>query len=201
MVDTKTITELRTKTGAGIVDCKKALEESGGDVARAAELLRKQGMAKAGKRAERSTRQGLVHSYIHAGGQVGVLVEVQCETDFVARTDQFKEFAHDVALQIAATNPLYMVPEQIPPEVIEKEKEIAAEEFAGSGKSQDVIDKIVCGKLEKWYAEVCLMNQPFIKDEDKTMDELLKEIMAKTGEKVQITRFVRFGLGEGCPCC
>ncbi len=195
--DTKTISELRAMTGAGIVECKKALEETGGDMAKAAELLRKKGIAKAGSKGERATKEGLVDSYIHGNGKVGVLVEVLCETDFVARTDQFKEFVHEVAMQIAATNPLYVSPEQIPAEVVEKEKEIAMAEFAGSNKPREVIEKISAGKIEKYYSEVCLLEQAYIKDEDKTVGELLKETIAKTGENVQIRRFCRFALTEG----
>ncbi len=183
-------------TGAGIVDCKKALDEANGDLVKAAEILRKKGIAKAGSKGERATNEGIVDSYIHGNGRVGVLVEVLCETDFVARTDQFKEFVHDVAMQVAATNPLYVSPEQIPAEVIEKERELAIAEFAGSSKPKEVVEKIAMGKLEKYYSDVCLLNQPYIKDEDRTVGELLKEMIAKTGENVQIKRFSRFALSE-----
>lgn len=196
MSDMKTISELRAMTGAGIVDCQKALAESGGDVTKAAELLRKKGIAKAGSKGERATREGLVDSYIHGNGRVGVLVEVQCETDFVARTEQFKQFVHEVALQVSATNPLYVSRDQIPAEVTEKEREIAMHEFDGSSKPKEVIEKIASGKLEKYYSEVCLLDQAFIKDEDKTVGELLKETIAKTGENIQIKRFARFALAE-----
>lgn len=196
MPDMNTISELRALTGAGIVDCKKALDETGGDIAKAAELLRKKGIAKAGSKGERATKEGLVDSYIHGNGRVGVLVEIQCETDFVARTEQFKAFVHEVALQVSATNPLYVNPEQIPSEVLEKEKELAMHEFDGSSKPKEIVEKIAAGKLEKYYAEVCLMNQPYIKDEDKTVGELLKEMIAKTGENIVIKRFSRFSLGE-----
>jgi len=191
-----TISELRAMTGAGIVDCKKALDEAGGDVQKAAEILRKKGIAKAGSKGERATKEGLIESYIHGNGRVGVLVEVQCETDFVARTEQFKDFVHDVALQISATNPLYVSREQIPAENIEKEKEIVMHEFDGSSKPKEVIEKIASGKLEKYYSEVCLLDQAFIKDEDKTVGELLKETIAKTGENIQLKRFARFALAE-----
>jgi len=200
MVDTKTVSDLRALTGAGVVDCKNALTECGGDVGKAAEFLRKKGVAKAGSRGERVTKEGLIHAYIHPNGKMGVLVEVQCETDFVARTDQFKSFVHDVAMQVAATNPLYLSPDLIPAEVLEKEKEIAMSEFAGSNKPKEVIDKIACGKLEKFFSEVCLLNQLFIKDEDKTIGELLKEKIAATGENIRIIRFVRFALSEGPTC-
>lgn len=182
-------------TGAGIVDCQKALAENDNDIAKAAEWLRKKGIAKAGSKGERATNEGLVESYIHGTGRIGVLVEVLCETDFVARTEQFKEFVHEVALQISATNPLYVSREQIPAEVVEKERELAMAEFAGSSKPQEVISKIAEGKLEKYFSEVCLVDQPYIKDEDKTVGEYLKEVIAKTGENVQIKRFARFALG------
>jgi len=193
-VDTKTISELRARTDAGMVDCKNALAEAGGDLDRAAEILRTKGMAKADKKAERKTKEGLVHAYIHGNGRIGALVEVLCETDFVARTDQFQEFVHDVAMQVAAANPLYLTSEEIPAEVLEKEKKLAMEEFAGSGKPQQVIEKIAEGKLAKFYEETCLLNQRFIKDEDKTMGDLLKETIAKIGENIQVKRFVRFAL-------
>ncbi len=196
MADTNIISELRAMTGAGIVDCKKALDEAGGDVTKAAELLRKKGIAKAGSKGERATKEGLVDAYIHGNGKVGVLVEVQCETDFVARTEQFKDFVHEVALQISATNPLYVSPDQIPAEVLEKEKELAMAEFAGSSKPREIVEKIASGKIEKYYSEVCLLNQSYIKDEDKTVGELLKETIAKTGENIQIKRFARFALAE-----
>ena len=196
MPDINTVSELRAMTGAGIVDCKKALDEAGGDLAKAAEILRKKGIAKAGSKGERATKEGLVDSYIHGNGKVGVLVEVQCETDFVARTEQFKEFVHEVALQVSATNPLYVSPDQIPQEVVEKEKELAMHEFDGSSKPKEVIEKIASGKIEKYYSEVCLLNQAYIKDEDKTVGELLKEMIAKTGENIIVKRFSRFSLGE-----
>lgn len=196
MIDTVTIMELRSQTGAGVVDCKKALEETGGDVPAALDILRRKGIVKAGKKAERTTGEGLVHAYIHGGGKVGVLVEVLCETDFVARNESFQAFVHDLALQVAAVNPLYVSREEIAPEVIEKEKEMVGEEFAGSSKSQNVIDKIVEGKLEKYYEGVCLLDQRFVKDEDRTIQEILTETIAKTGENIQIKRFVRFTLGE-----
>lgn len=196
MIEAKTVAELRAKTGAGMVDCKKALEETGGDLEKAAELLRKKGIAKAGSKGERATKEGLVDSYIHQNGRVGVLVEVQCETDFVARTEQFRAFVHDVALQIAAANPLYLAASDVPAEVVEKEKDLAMAEFAGSGKPHEVIEKIAAGKLDKYFSEVCLLRQPFLKDEDKTVEELLKETIAKTGENIRITRFTRFAMTE-----
>ncbi|MEA3248991.1 MAG: translation elongation factor Ts [Patescibacteria group bacterium] len=196
-VDTKTISELRARTGAGMVDCKNALDEAGGDTDRAAEILRTKGMAKADKKGERSTKEGLIHAYIHGNGKIGALVEVLCETDFVARNEQFQAFVHDVAMHVVATNPLYMTPEEIPSEVLEKEKELAMEEFAGSGKPQEMIEKIAEGKLSKYYEEVCLLNQKFIKDEDMTIGDLVKQTIAKTGENIQLKRFVRFALSGG----
>ena len=201
MIDSQTIQALRAQTGAGIVDCKNALTETNGDVAKAAEILRKKGIAKAGSKGERATKEGLVHAYIHGGGKVGVLVEVQCETDFVARTEGFQAFVGDVALQIAAMNPLYVSRDQVPAEVIEKEKEIVMAEFAGSPKPKEVIEKIAIGKLDKYFSEVCLLDQAFIKDEDITVGDLLKQSIAKTGENTKIVRFARFAMGEGSSAC
>jgi elongation factor Ts len=196
MSDTTIVSELRQVTGAGIVDCKKALDEAGGDLAKAVEILRKKGIAKAGSKGERVTKEGVVASYIHGAGRVGVLVEVLCETDFVARTEQFQEFVHEIALQISATNPLFVSRDQVPAEMLEKEKELAMAEFVGSSKPKEVIEKIASGKLEKYFSEICLLDQAFIKDEDKTVGELVKELIAKTGENVQVRRFSRFSLGE-----
>jgi elongation factor Ts len=179
------------------VDVKKALEEAKGDTDAAVELLRKKGAIKAAKKsAERTTREGIVECYTHAGGKVGVLVELLCETDFVARNEQFKALAHDLALHIAATDPMYLSPESVPPEVVEKEKSIASEEFAGSGKPQSVIDKILEGKIGKWYGETCLMSQAFVKDEDVTIKDLINNISAKVGEKIEVKRFCRFAIGN-----
>ena len=197
MVDAKAVAELRAKTGAGIVESKKALDETKGDLEAAAELLRKKGIAKAGSKSERRTAEGLVYAYVHSNGKVGAMVEVLCETDFVARTDAFKELCHSLGLQIAAMNPLYVSSDQIPDEVIEKEKEIYAAEFAGSGKPAEMIAKIAEGKLGKYYADVCLLNQAYIKDEDKTVEEIVKEAIAKTGENIQVKRFARFAMDSG----
>jgi elongation factor Ts len=196
-VDTKTVAELRARTGAGMVDCKVALDEAGGDIDKAVDILRKKGVSKADKKGERKVKEGLIHAYVHSNGKVGALVEVLCESDFVAINEQFQSFVHDVAMQVVATNPLYLTPADVPDEVIEKERELASEEFAGSGKPQDIIDKIVSGKMSKFYEEVCLMNQRFIKDEDITMEALLKSTIAKIGENIQIKRFVRFALSAG----
>ncbi|OGL73975.1 elongation factor Ts [Candidatus Uhrbacteria bacterium RIFCSPHIGHO2_12_FULL_57_11] len=194
-MDTNLIMQLREMTGAGILDAKKALEETGGDIGKAADELRKKGIAKAASKSERATNEGRVHSYIHGNGRVGTLVEVLCETDFVARTEQFQQFVHDIAMQVAASNPLYVSPNQVPAEVIEKEREIAIAEI-GAGKSAEIMDKIIAGKIEKYYSEVCLLRQPFIKDEDQTIEEYLKATIAKLGENIQIRRFCRFSLGE-----
>jgi len=194
MIDAKSVSELRAMTGAGIVEVKKALEEANGDMNAAAELLRKKGIIKAGSKSDRQTSEGLVYAYVHGNGKMGAMVEVLCETDFVARTDGFKELCHALALQIAAMNPLYVSSDAIPPEVLEKEKEIYGEEFAGSNKPPEMVAKIVEGKLGKWYSEVCLMNQAYIKDEDKSVEEVVKETIAKCGENIQVKRFTRFAM-------
>lgn len=195
-LDLSIITKIREATGAGIVDVKKALEEAGGKTEAAIEILRKKGAIKAAKKAaERVTREGIIECYTHAGGKVGVMVELLSETDFVARNEEFKQLAHDLALHIAAADPIYLSAEAIPPEVIEKEKEIAAEEFSGSGKPAEVIVKIVEGKLAKWYSETCLLSQAFVKDEDVTIKDLINSVSAKVGEKIEVKRFCRFAIG------
>lgn len=188
------IKQLREQTGAGIMDVKEALEEAGGEHDTAIEILRKKGLAKQAKKADRAANEGLVESYIHAGGRIGVLVEINCETDFVARTDDFKNLAKEIALHIAASNPLYVSPEDVPAEVIEKEKEIYKEQ-AGD-KPADVLEKMLEGKIAKYYEEVCLLSQPFVKDSEKTIAELLGEATGKMGENIQIRRFARFMLGN-----
>jgi elongation factor Ts len=193
-MDPKLIMTLRNATGAGVLDAKKALEECGGDVAKAADALRKKGQAKAASRSERTTREGLVGHYIHATGKVGALIEVACETDFVARSDEFKSLVHDLAMHVTASNPLYLSESDIPPEVLAKEKEIATAEFVGSGKPQAVIEKIAEGKLAKYYADTCLLKQAFIKDEDLTVADRIQQAIAKTGENIQVRRFCRFAL-------
>jgi elongation factor Ts len=194
-IDLSIVSKVREMTGAGVVDVKKALEEAGGDETKAIEILRKKGIAKAAKKAaERTTKEGLVECYSHAGGKVGVIVEVLCETDFVAKNEEFKALAHELALQIAATDPLYVSAEAIPPEVVEKEKMIAKEEFAGSGKPAEVIEKIIEGRVKKWQSEVCLLSQAHIKDEDKTVADLVTAISAKMGEKVEVRRFCRYAV-------
>ena len=191
------VKELREKTGAGIMDCKQALAESDGDVDKAVEFLRKKGLATAQKRAGRDTHEGVVQSYIHMGGKIGVLVEVNCETDFVAKTDSFLEFAKNIAMQIAATNPVGILPEDVPAEIVEKEKEIYKAQALETGKPEKVVEKIAEGKLQKFFKENCLMNQQFIKDTGLTVQDVLNDTVAKTGEKITIKRFARYHIGEG----
>jgi elongation factor Ts len=195
-IDLSTISKIREMTGAGIVDVKKALEETNGNIDAAVDILRKKGAIKAAKKAaERVTREGIVECYTHAGGKVGVIVELLSETDFVARNEEFRALAHDLALHIAATDPIYLSPESVPPEVVEKEKDLASEEFSGSGKPQSVIDKIVEGKIGKWYSETCFLSQPFVKDEDVLIKDLIASVSAKVGEKIEVKRFCRFAIG------
>ncbi|HBY06096.1 MAG: Elongation factor Ts [candidate division TM6 bacterium GW2011_GWE2_42_60] len=189
------IQTLRERTGVGMMDCKKALVETGGDIDRAVELLRKKGAAVAEKRAGNATKQGLVVSYIHAGSQIGVLVEISCETDFVARTPDLEKFARDVAMQIAAVNPRCVNPSELDAAFVEREKDILSEQLKASGKPAAMLEKILAGKLEKLYTEVCLMQQTFIKNDKLTIDDLLKDLIAKMGEKITVRRFVRFEVG------
>lgn len=194
-IDAKTVVELRKMTGAGMMDAKRALEATGGDLQKAADELRKKGMAKAAKRAERTTGEGRIHSYIHSNGKIGVLVEVLCETDFVARNEGFQTFCNDVAMHIAATDPLYLTREDVPEEVVTKEKEMVAAELKEQGKPEEMIEKISEGKMNKYYEEVCLMEQKFIKDEDSTIEQLLTDQISTIGENMQIGRFCRFQIG------
>ena len=187
---------LREKTGAGMMDCKKALAESGGNLDKAVDYLRKKGAATAEKRADRAANQGLIEAYIHAGGRIGAMVEVNCETDFVAKTDDFKVLARDIAMQIAAMNPLYTIREDVPKEIQDQELEIYRMQARNEKKPEQVIEKIAAGKLEKFYQETCLLEQTFIKDSGKTIKDLILDITAKTGEKITIRRFRRFHLGE-----
>jgi elongation factor Ts len=191
------VNELRKKTGAGMMDCKKALTETSGDLEKASEVLRKKGLAAAAKKSGRIAAEGIVQSYIHAGGQIGVLVEVNCETDFVAKTDHFLNFVRDICLHIAAQKPLYVKTEEVPESVIAKEREIALDVAKQSGKPAAVLDKIVDGKVQKYFEDVCLLNQGFVKEPDKKISTLLQELVAKIGENVQIRRFVRWEMGEG----
>jgi len=190
------VKQLRDKTGAGMMDCKAALGESGGDMDKAIEILRKKGLASAAKRAGRATNNGLIGHYIHMGGKVGVLVEVNCETDFVARTDDFQTLAKEIAMHIAAADPKFVRREDIPANVLEKEREIYRAQFAGSGKPANVIEKIVDGKLESYYAQVCLMDQPSVRDPNVTIQQMVSAATAKTGENVTVSRFCRFKLGD-----
>ena len=191
MITAEMVKELRTLTGAGMMDCKKALVETGGDKEKAINLLREKGLASAAKRAGRIAAQGVVDSYIHMGGKVGVLVEVNCETDFVARNEEFKDFVRDICLQVAATNPLYLSRENVPAAVIEEEKEILRKQALREGKPEKIVEKIIGGRIEKYFQENCLLEQPFIKDDKKTIQELLTEKMAKIGENIIIRRFMR----------
>jgi elongation factor Ts len=190
------VNELRQRTGAGMMECKKALVEAKGDVGEAEVILRKRGIAGASKKAGRVTRQGLIGSYIHAGGQLGVMVEVNCESDFVARTDDFKELVHDVAMHIAAADPRFLRREEVPADLIEKEKEIARDRARNEGKPDKVLDRIVEGRIAKFYEEVCLLDQPFVKEATVTIDQLVKQKVAKLGENIGIARFVRFKVGD-----
>lgn len=190
------VKELREKTGAGMGDCRAALIETKGDMEKAMDWLREKGVAAAGKRSGRAAKEGRVHAYIHGNGKLGVLLEVNCETDFVARTEDFEELVKEVGMQVAAMNPLYVKRDEVPAEVIEKEKEIYRAQMKDSGKPANVVEKIVEGKLEKFFTEVCLLEQAYIKDDKKTIEVFLKEKISKLGENLVIKRFVRFVLGE-----
>lgn len=196
-VSAASVKELREKTGAGIMDCKKALAESGGDVEQAVDVLRRKGLASAAKKMGRVVAEGLVGAYIHAGGKIGVLLELNCETDFVARTPEFQALLKDLAMQIAAANPRYIRPEEVSPRELEKEKAIYRQQAIDSGKPERVVDKIVEGKMERFYSEVCLLEQAFIKDPDRKVADLLRDGIARLGENIQVRRFVRYHLGEG----
>jgi len=195
-ITTAMVKELREATAAGILDCRKALEASGGDFDKAVDYLREKGLIKAAKRMDREAKDGKVTAYIHAGGRIGVLVEVNCETDFVARTTEFQTFVSDIAMQIAAMAPKYIRREDIPAAVIAREREILRTQALEEGKPENVIDRVVDGRLEKYYKEACLLEQDFIRDEERTIEELLKEQINKLGENTIIRRFVRFELGE-----
>jgi elongation factor Ts len=191
------IKDLRERTGAGMSDCKKALTEVNGDMEKAIDYLRAKGLAKAAKKAGREATEGLIVSYIHGGGRIGVLVEVNCETDFVARNEDFVNFTKDVAMQIAAMAPQFVRKEEVSADVIAREKAVLLEKAKESGKPEPVIQKMVEGQLAKWMKEICLLDQPFVKNPDKTIDQLQQELIAKIGENIKIRRFVRFELGEG----
>ena len=191
------VKELRERTGAGMMDCKKALSATDGDLEKAIDFLREKGLAAAAKKAGRVSAEGLVEAYIHGGGRIGVLVEVNCETDFVAKTDAFKELVKDIAMHIAATNPSYLKREEVPTAELEHEQAVLAEQARNEGKPEKIIEKMVAGRIEKYYKEVCLMEQPFVKDPDKTISDLITESIAKIGENISIRRFTRYQLGEG----
>lgn len=195
-ISAKQVKELREMTGAGMMDCKKALLESDGDTEKAVAVLRKQGLSKAAKKADRSANEGIIYSYIHPGSKLGVLVEINCETDFVARTEDFQTFAKDIAMQVAAASPLVVERGQLDPALVEKEKEIYKTQALEEGKPEKVVEKIVDGRLEKYYQEVVLLDQPFIKDQDLFVKDLLTNAIGKMGENIKIKRFARFRLGE-----
>ena len=195
-ISIQSVKELREKTGVGIMDCKNALKEAGGDNDKAIDILRKKGIAKAQKREGRITSEGQIQSYVHMGGKIGVLVEANCETDFSAKTEDFTNFTKNLAMHIAATNPIAISPEDLPSEIVEREKEIYRDQALQSGKPEKVVEKIVEGKLKKFFSEVCLLNQAYVKDPDTTIQNLQNELKAKTGENIIIKRFIRFKLGE-----
>ena len=195
-IDAKTVKELRDKTGAGMMDCKRALVKTDGDLVKAVEALRKAGVTKAEKKGIRSAQDGLVYSYIHHGGRLGVLVEVNCETDFVAKTDGFKELVHNLAIQIAATNPVSVSREQVPEELVKSEQDIYTEQAKNSKKPDKMIEKIVTGKMDKYFQEICLLEQPFIKDPDKIVKDLITESIATLGENISVGRYIRYAVGE-----
>jgi elongation factor Ts len=194
-VDKKLIQKLRDITGLGLMDCRKALEEAKGDIEGAVELLRRKGASVAAKRADKETAEGLIVAYIHPGSQIGVLVEINTETDFVARTEDVRQFAHDLCLHITAMKPLYLVPEDVDSAFVDREKTIFKEQIASSGKPEKIVNQIVEGKINKFYDEICLLNQPFIKDDEMTVSDVLNQIIGKTGEKIKIKRFSRFEIG------
>lgn len=195
-IDAKLIQELRNRTGLGMMDCKKALEATDGDIDKAVDELRKKGAAVAAKRSGKETQEGLVYAYIHPGDQVGVMLEINCETDFVARNEEVKQFAKDVAMHIAAMKPRYLAPENVDAEFLEHEKEILRAQLAGSGKPERMIDQIMEGKLKKLYSEVCLLDQPFVKNDQQTVRGVLQDLIAKTGENIKIKRFARYEIGD-----
>jgi elongation factor Ts len=195
-VSLELIQQLRERTGVGMLDCKKALEETNGDIEKAIELLRKKGAAVAAKRGGNVTAEGLVHAYIHPGARVGVMIEINCETDFVARTDDLKKAANDICMHIAAMKPLYLVPEEVDAKFLEHEKSIFKQQLLDSGKPEKIVSQIVEGKIQKLYSEICLLKQPFVKNDQLTIDDLLKELMGKIGENIKIKRFARFEIGS-----
>jgi elongation factor Ts len=197
MITASMVKDLRTKTGAGMMDCKKALAATDGDMDKAVDFLREKGLAAAAKKASRIAAEGLVYSYIHGNGRIGVLVEVNCETDFVAQTDNFKSLCKDIAMQIAASKPTYLKREEVPQSVIDHEKEVLRIQALNEGKPEKIVEKMTVGRIEKFYKENCLMEQPFIKDSDKDITQVINENIAKIGEKIDIRRYTRYELGEG----
>lgn len=198
-IDARLVKSLRDKTGAGMMDCKRALLESDGDIENAIDYLRKSGITKAEKKGLRETKEGVIYSYIHAGGRLGVLIELNCETDFVAKTDGFKELAHNVSMQIAATNPIAIDKDLVDKKVISKEKEIYTEQAKSEGKPDSIIEKMVAGRIQKFFQESCLMQQTYIKDSDKKVIDLFNETIATLGENISINRFSRFSIGDSTP--
>ncbi len=197
MITAQDVMALREKTGAGMMDCKRALNDANGDVEKAIDLLRERGMASVAKKASRIAAEGVVGSYIHMGGKIGVLIEVNCETDFVASTDEFQLFVKDMAMQVAASKPFYIAPEEVPAEAVEHEKEILRAQARAEGKPEKIIDKMVEGRIQKYYKDVCLIEQPFIKDQDQAVKDVMNALSAKIGEKISIRRFTRYEMGEG----
>jgi len=195
-VSASTVKDLREKTGAGMMDCKKALAETGGDIQKAVDFLRQKGLATAAKKADRSAADGAVGAYVHPGGKIGVLIEINCETDFVARTTEFQALLKDVAMQVAAANPRFVRREEVPAEELQKEKAIYRQQALDTGKPEKVVDKIVDGKIERFYSEACLLEQAFIKDPDKSVTDIVNDAIARLGENIQIRRFARYHLGE-----
>ena len=198
-IDARLVKSLRDKTGAGMMDCKRALLESDGDIENAIDYLRKSGITKAEKKGLRETKEGVIYSYIHAGGRLGVLIELNCETDFVAKTDGFKELAHNISMQIAATNPIAIDKDLVDKRVISKEKEIYTEQAKSEGKPDNIIEKMVEGRIQKFFQESCLMQQTYIKDSDKKVIDLFNETIATLGENISINRFSRFSIGDSTP--
>lgn len=194
-ITSQMVKELRDKTNAGMMDCKKALQENDGDMEKAVDFLRQKGLAVAAKRADRATSEGIIETYIHAGGKLGAMVEVGCETDFVAKTDAFVTFAKDVAMHVAAANPIGLSREEIPAEVLEREKAIYVQQALDSGKPENIVEKIVAGKMDKYYGEICLLEQKFVKDPDLSIQDMINEIVAAMGENITIKRFARFAVG------
>ncbi len=197
MISAKLVKELRERTGAGMMDCKKALQETNGDIGKAAEYMREKGIASAAKKAGRIASEGIVESYIHGNGKIGVLLEINCETDFVAKNEDFKQLAKDIAMQIAASNPEYVKREEVPEDMVNKERQILKAQALNEGKPEKIVEKMIEGRLDKFYKDICLLEQPFIREPDKTVQDMVKENISKIGENINVRRFVRFEMGEG----